>query len=117
MIKLKRVYEPAEESDGLRVLVDHLWPRGLRKDNAKIDWWLKEIAPSDNLRKWFSHEPEKWDEFQRLYFLELDDRPEVVAELTQRAASDTITLLYAARNEQFNNAVALKDFLENRGLP
>ena len=115
MIKLKRVYEPAGESDGRRILVDHLWPRGLSKDKARIDWWLKEIAPSDNLRKWFGHEPEKWEEFRQRYFSELDDRPEVVDKLVEKADSGPITLLFAAKNERFNNAVALKEYLENKG--
>ncbi len=115
MIKLKRVYEPAEESDGYRVLVDHLWPRGLSKDKAKIDWWLKEIAPSDNLRKWFGHEPEKWDEFKRRYSLELNGMPDVVEKLAERSDHGPITLLFAAKNDRFNNAVALKEYLEDRG--
>jgi uncharacterized protein YeaO (DUF488 family) len=115
MIKLKRVYEPADENDGQRVLVDRLWPRALSKDKAKIDWWLKEIAPSDNLRKWFGHEPEKWAEFKQQYFRELDDRTDIVNELEERATSGRITLLFAAKDERFNNAVALKEYLENRG--
>ncbi len=115
MIKLKRVYESAHKDDGHRVLVDHLWPRGLSKDKGKVDWWLKEIAPSDDLRKWFGHEPEKWEEFKRRYFLELDDRADVVNELAEKAASEQITLLFAAKDEQFNTAVALKEYLEHRG--
>jgi uncharacterized protein YeaO (DUF488 family) len=87
----------------------------LSKDKAKIDWWLKEIAPSDNLRKWFGHEPEKWAEFKQQYFRELDDRTDIVNELEERATSGRITLLFAAKDERFNNAVALKEYLENRG--
>lgn len=113
-IKVKRVYEPPLPEDGFRVLVDRLWARGVRKEEARIDWWLKEIAPNHELRKWFQHDPQKWEEFQKRYFRELDQRPEVVAELLTKAKEGTVTLLYAARDEQFNNARALQIYLEKK---
>jgi uncharacterized protein YeaO (DUF488 family) len=113
-IRLKRVYDDPEESDGYRVLVDHLWPRGFSKDRARVDLWLKEIAPGDDLRKWFNHDPEKWDKFKRRYFSELDDRVELVDWLAKKISEGTVTLLFAAKEERFNNAVALKEYLEKK---
>lgn len=112
MIRVKRAYEPARPQDGQRVLVDRIWPRGVSKDEADLDEWLKEIAPSDELRKWFGHDPERWDEFRKRYFAELDEHPELVAQLRARADGHLVTLVYGAHDEEHNNAVALKEYLE-----
>lgn len=109
-LSLKRAYEPAAESDGTRVLVDRLWPRGLDKQHAAIDEWLKELAPSAELRKWFGHEPERWEEFRRRYAAELTNN-EAVARLRELAGRRHVTLVYAAHDEAHNNAVALRDYL------
>jgi uncharacterized protein YeaO (DUF488 family) len=114
-VRIRRVYDPPEEADGLRVLVDRLWPRGLKKESARIDLWFRELAPSTPLRKWFGHEPAKWVEFQRRYFAELDARkPETIETLLTHARSGTVTLLFAARELEHNNAVALQRYLETR---
>jgi uncharacterized protein YeaO (DUF488 family) len=113
-IHIKRVYEPSAKEDGFRVLIDHLWPRGIKKENAAIDEWLKVIAPSTDLRKWFNHEPEKWEEFKRRYFLELNENQETLEKLAEKARAGTLTLVFASREERFNNAVALKEYLETR---
>jgi uncharacterized protein YeaO (DUF488 family) len=106
-VHIKRVYEPPEPSDGKRILVDRLWPRGLSKDKAKADLWLKEVAPSNELRKWFAHDPAKWTEFQKRYRAELKERKKQLAELKHEAAQGTITLLYGAHDEEHNQAVVL----------
>ncbi|NLO72544.1 MAG: DUF488 domain-containing protein [candidate division WS1 bacterium] len=111
-VHLKRAYEPASEDDGLRVLVDRLWPRGLRKQDAHLDLWLQEVAPSSSLRKWFAHDPAKWEEFQRRYFDELRAQVEAVAQLRRLAEDQQVTLVYAARDEQHTHAAVLKRFLE-----
>jgi len=111
-LHLKRAYEPASEDDGLRVLVDRLWPRGLRKQDAQLDLWLREVAPSTSLRKWFAHDSAKWEEFQRRYFEELREHLEAVAELRRLAKDQRVTLVYAARDEQHTHAAVLKRFLE-----
>ena len=111
-VKIKRAYLPAEKGDGTRVLVDRLWPRGLSKEKAKIDLWLKEIAPSTELRKWFGHDPEKWAEFQKRYKAELKTNKEAVAELKKALRADHVTLIYGARDEEHNDAVVLQDYLE-----
>lgn len=113
-IKIKRIYEPPEPSDGLRILVDRLWPRGIAKDKAAVDEWLKEIAPSNELRTWFGHQPERWTEFQRRYRAELRT-PEHRARLDRlraMASKHTVTLLYAAKDEEHNNARALAAILK-----
>lgn len=115
MIRIKRVYEKAEKGDGFRVLIDRLWPRGLRKDEAKIDLWAKEIAPSDALRKWFAHDPGKWAAFRKRYARELGGKPEQLAVLRARAKGGDVTLLYGAKEERFNNAVALREYLQAKG--
>jgi uncharacterized protein YeaO (DUF488 family) len=92
-----------------------MWPRGISKDAAEVDLWLKEVAPSGELRKWFAHDPDKWDEFKRSYFRELDERPEEFDQLADKVNEGTVTLLFAAKDEQFNNAVALKEYLESKG--
>ncbi len=112
MIKLKRAYETPCREDGLRVLVERLWPRGLTKDRAAVDLWLKEIAPSAELRKWFGHDPARWLQFQRRYWNELRHRKDAVRELRQKGKQGTVTLVYAARDQEHNGALALKRFLE-----
>ncbi len=109
-VNLKRVYETASRDDGVRILVDRLWPRGLSKDRAKIDLWLRDVAPSNDLRSWFKHEPEKWDEFRRRYFMELTNNAAAQSVLEEVSRSK-VTLLFAARDEERNNAVALREYL------
>lgn len=94
--------------------MDRLWPRGLRKNEVRFDLWLKEIAPRDELRKWFSHDPEKWEEFRKCYLEELEQKEEYVQKLIEKAKETDLTLLYAAKNEDFNNATVLKEYLESR---
>jgi uncharacterized protein YeaO (DUF488 family) len=110
-IKVKRVYEPAARTDGTRILVDRLWPRGLRKEDAAIDHWCKELAPSTALRQWFGHEPERWEEFRKRYKTELAEAPEALAELRAFARKGPITLLFAAHDELRNNAVVVHELL------
>jgi len=112
-IKIKRAYDPLEKTDGFRVLVDRLWPRGVSKTTARIDLWLKEIAPSDALRKWFGHDPEKWSEFRKRYVRELACKPEAVAQIREHVGKEIITLVYGAKDQQHNNAVALKEYIES----
>ena len=111
-LKVKRVYDPPAKTDGLRVLVDRLWPRGLSKDKAKIDHWLKDIAPSDGLRKWFAHDPEKWQEFKARYHRELDANAEAVKKLRALLRAKRVTLLFGAKDLQHNNAAALSEYLQ-----
>jgi len=114
-IRIKRAYETAALEDGTRVLVDRVWPRGLSKDKAAIETWLKDVAPSSELRKWFGHDPQKWAEFKRRYFSELDEREEAVAPLLEQARQKRpLTLVFAARDTEHNNAVALRAWLEKR---
>ena len=107
MLRIQRVYEPPARSDGQRILVDRLWPRGLSKKGAAIDEWMKEIAPSTELRQWFAHDPAKWAEFQRRYKQELRAHPELVRDIAKRASHGTLTLVYGARDETHNDAVVL----------
>ncbi|OPY05473.1 MAG: hypothetical protein A4E66_02434 [Syntrophus sp. PtaB.Bin001] len=111
-IRLKRAYEVPQDDDGFRILVDRLWPRGVARDSARIDLWLKEIAPGDELRKWFAHEPAKWTEFRDRYFHELDDNPDAVGQLVKHVRRGSVTLIYGAKDREHNNAVALKEYLE-----
>jgi uncharacterized protein YeaO (DUF488 family) len=111
MIRVKRVYEPPGPEDGLRVLVDRLWPRGVRKADAKIDVWLRDVAPTADLRRWFDHDPAKWNELLRRYRAELKQRPDAVTLLREKAEGGTVTLVYAARDREHNNAVALAAIL------
>jgi uncharacterized protein YeaO (DUF488 family) len=111
-IRLKRVYEKPARTDGRRVLVDRIWPRGLTKQKAQIDEWLKEIAPSTKLRKWFGHDPDRWEEFKKRYADELDDRREPVERLARESKKRTLTLLFGAKDMERNNAVALKQYIE-----
>jgi uncharacterized protein YeaO (DUF488 family) len=113
-VAVKRVYEPAQVSDGRRVLVDRLWPRGLSKEKAALALWLKDIAPSDELRKWFDHRAERWTEFQKRYRDELKDKNDAVSELDGLLAGGKVTLLYGAHDEAHNNAVALAAWLRER---
>jgi uncharacterized protein YeaO (DUF488 family) len=113
-VKLKRAYEPAGPDDGTRILVDRLWPRGLSKAEAAVDRWLKEIAPSTELRQWFGHDPARWPEFRRRYTEELRQHAAVLDEVRALAREDTVTLVYGARDETHNDAVALKDVLLRR---
>jgi uncharacterized protein YeaO (DUF488 family) len=114
-LRIKRIYDPPEADDGVRVLVDRLWPRGLSKEQARIDHWLKHIAPSDALRKWYGHDDSHWDEFKRRYFDELAALDEPVTLLRKLMNENTVTLLYSARSEAHNNAVALMEFLKRAG--
>ena len=115
MIRVKRVYEPPAADDGQRVLVDRLWPRGVKKEDAALDRWMKEVAPSDALRRWFGHDAAKWEAFRVRYARELDEVPEAVAELRRAAETGTLTLVYSARDPDHNQAVALAAYLE-RGV-
>jgi uncharacterized protein YeaO (DUF488 family) len=112
MIQLKRVYEEPGTDDGARFLVERLWPRGVRKAAVPLDGWQKEAGPSNELRKWFSHDPAKWTEFQHRYVAELDERPEAWEPILKAARHGTVTLLYSSRDTEHNNALALKRFLE-----
>jgi uncharacterized protein YeaO (DUF488 family) len=110
-IQLKRIYEPADPQDGLRILVDRVWPRGMTKAQVQVDLWLRNVAPSTALRKWFGHDRSRWEVFKRRYFAELDSQPEVLAPLIEKAAQGRVTFLFAARDLEFNQAVALTDYL------
>jgi uncharacterized protein YeaO (DUF488 family) len=113
MIKIKRVYDLPTKEDGFRILVDRLWPRGISKEKAKVDLWLREIAPSDDLRTWFAHDPEKWDEFKGKYEKELKDKQELLKKVKQiEKEKGTVTLLYSAKDVEHNNAVALSFILK-----
>lgn len=111
-IDLKRVYDAPEKGDGCRVLIDRLWPRGLSMKSARVDCWLKDIAPSTSLRKWFAHDPEKWGTFKKRYFNELKKNPEAVKLLRSLVKRGTVTLVYGAKDEKYNNAVALIKYLK-----
>lgn len=113
-IRIRRAYEPARRSDGARILVDRVWPRGVKKEELAIEAWLKELAPSDRLRKWFGHDPERWQEFRERYFAELDERAEPLRALRALARKRRVTLVYGARDELHNNAVALRSYLTGR---
>jgi uncharacterized protein YeaO (DUF488 family) len=116
-VRLKRAYEPASAGDGQRILVDRLWPRGVRKSALKIDAWMKEVAPSDELRAWFGHEPDRWSAFQRRYRRELSDHAELVTDLRRRARHGPVTLIYSAKDEQHNDAVVLRKAILGRPTP
>jgi len=112
MIQIKRIYDPKEPGDGQRLLVDRLWPRGLKKEAAGLDGWIRDVAPSNSLRKWFGHDPALWDVFYQRYVAELDARPQVWQSILDSARRGNITLLYSARDTEHNNAVVLKAYLE-----
>jgi uncharacterized protein YeaO (DUF488 family) len=115
MIRLKRAYDESSKQDGLRILVERLWPRGVRKEQAAIDLWLKELAPSTELRKWFGHDPEKWEGFRKRYRAELAKKGDLLSLLKWRTTEGPVTFVYAAHDEERNSAVVLKEFLEDDG--
>jgi uncharacterized protein YeaO (DUF488 family) len=114
MIRVRRVYDSPEAGDGTRFLVERLWPRGMKKESLRMDAWLKEVAPSDALRRWFGHDPAKWEEFQRRYRAELDAKPQAWRPILEAARPGAVTLLFSARDVERNNAVTLKAYLEKR---
>ena len=114
MIQVKRVYEKPSRKDGLRILVDRLWPRGLSKERAAVKLWLKDVAPSTELRKWFGHDPAKWKQFQARYRKELREKKDALKQLKQKSEEHTVTLVYCARDEEHNEALVLKKILEGR---
>ena len=113
-INIKRVYDDKSDDDGYRVFIDRLWPRGVKKEDAHFDEWLKELAPSTELRRWFDHKPERFDEFRKRYKTELENYKEELDKLRNKARSDKITLLFAAKNKEMNNAVVIKEILEGK---
>ncbi|MFZ0661457.1 MAG: DUF488 domain-containing protein [Acidobacteriaceae bacterium] len=116
MINIKRVYDEADKSDGTRLLIERLWPRGVRKESLPIASWIKDAGPSTELRKWFSHDPAKWEEFQKRYFAELQANPDAWQPIIDAARKGTVTLIYSSHDTEHNNAVALQQFLK-RHLP
>jgi uncharacterized protein YeaO (DUF488 family) len=112
-IKIKRAYESPNDTDGYRILVDRLWPRGISKEKAKVDFWPKDLAPSTELRRWYGHDPEKWSEFKSRYFAELDGNPELIKELLKYARKGPVTFVYSSKEQRLNNAVALKDYIDS----
>ncbi len=113
-IDLKRAYDPPAKSDGRRILVDRVWPRGIAKDDLQIEAWLKDLAPSTELRKWFGHDPTKWNEFRKRYARELEQHSDALEELVEEARAGHVTLVYSAKDTEHNNAVALREHLERR---
>jgi uncharacterized protein YeaO (DUF488 family) len=113
-VKLKRAYEQVESEDGIRILVDRLWPRGVKKEDAAIDQWMKDLAPSTELRKWFGHDPARWEEFRKRYAAEVNGQPEQLQQLRALARKGTVTLVYSAHDEEHNDAVALRDLILGR---
>jgi len=111
MIKIKRIYDPASPEDGRRIYIDRLWPRGLRKEEAIFDEWIKDISPSDGLRKWFGHDPSRWQEFRARYRTELEGKGEFVRKLRDEGRKGTVTLLYSAKDTEHNNAVVMKEVI------
>ena len=112
-IRTKRVYDGSDPADGCRILVDRLWPRGVAKPDAQIDFWAKSVSPSNELRRWYGHDPQKWSEFRRRYFEELDANPDGVSELRAHLDPGTVTLVFSSKETRLNNASALKDYLES----
>jgi uncharacterized protein YeaO (DUF488 family) len=112
-IKIKRAYESPSDDDGYRILVDRLWPRGISKEKAKVDFWPKELAPSTELRRWYGHDSEKWPEFKSRYFSELDSNPELVNKLLNYVGKGIVTFVYSSKELRLNNAVALKEYVES----
>lgn len=113
-IKIKRAYEKADSTDGFRILVDRLWPRGISKERAKVDFWPRELAPSTELRRWYGHDPEKWSEFKSRYAAELSGNQELLNKLMEYVRKGTVTFVYSSKEERFNNALALKKHVESR---
>ena len=116
-IRTRRIYEEPGRSDGRRILIDRLWPRGLSKEAARVDFWARAVAPSNELRRWYRHEHPKWQEFRRRYFAELDANPEGVAELRAQLGTGDVTLVFASKEEELNNAAALREYLERAKKP
>jgi uncharacterized protein YeaO (DUF488 family) len=116
-VRLKRAYEPADAEDGVRILVDRLWPRGVSKADAALDQWMKEIAPSTQLRKWFGHDPDRWEEFCRRYSAELHRNAELLSQLRSLARQGPVTLVYSAHDEVLNDAIVLRDVILGRRIP
>ena len=114
MIQVKRAYEPPSKSDGARFLVERLWPRGVKKENLQVEDWLKDVAPSNELRRWFQHDPAKWKEFRQRYFRELSEHGDAWQPLLARARRGRVTLVYSAHGTEHNNAIALKEFLDQK---
>lgn len=112
MIQIKRVYEPYDKSDGVRFFIDKLYPRGIKKENLHFDQWLKDIAPSNQLRHWFNHDPDKWEEFKQKYWVELKEHKNTLDSILLSSKEKNVTLLYSAHDSEHNNAVALKEYLE-----
>ncbi len=108
---MKRAYDPPSEDDGFRILVDRIWPRGMSRDQIQIDLWLKDVAPSDELRRWFGHDPSRWDEFKERYHQELADKDDLIDQISEKVSSGDVTLVFGAKDEKLNNAVALKEYL------
>jgi uncharacterized protein YeaO (DUF488 family) len=114
MIQIRRAYDPAQKGDGTRLLVDRVWPRGVTRERLHLDDWIKDVAPSTELRKWYQHDPAKWDEFRRRYFGELEKNPHPWQPLLARARRGRVTLIYSAHDSEHNNAVAWKEFLDQK---
>lgn len=112
MIKIKRAYEEAEKSDGFRILIDRMWPRGIKKENAEIDLWLKDIAPSPDLRKWFAHDVKKWEEFKKKYIEELKQKQDLIKIIKEKAVKTNVSLIYSAKDKEHNNAVVIMNLLK-----
>lgn len=113
MIAIKRVYEQPTSEDGFRILVDRLWPRGVSKENARIDLWVRELSPSNELRRWYQHDPDKWNEFKKRYFTELQEKKQSLDEFLQKISAKDVTFVFSSKELQWNNAVALKEFVES----
>lgn len=113
-IRTRRIYEPPGPDDRFRILTDRLWPRGLTKERARVDLWIRDAAPSTELRRWYQHDPERWDEFRRRYFAELDAKPELIEQILEQVRWEPITLVFSSQEEHYNNASALKEYLERR---
>jgi uncharacterized protein YeaO (DUF488 family) len=111
MLRMKRAYDPPSEDDGFRILVDRIWPRGMSRDQIQIDLWLKDVAPSDELRRWFGHDPSRWDEFKERYHQELADKDDLIDQISEKVSSGDVTLVFGSKDEKLNNAVALKEYL------
>ena len=112
IVKIKRIYDQANDSEGIRILVDRLWPRGIKKNAAEINFWAKNLAPSNELRKWYNHDHKKWNEFRRRYFAELDSNPEGIAELQNHMSGNVIIFLFSSKELKLNNATALKEYID-----
>ena len=115
MIQLKRAYDDPQDDDGYRVLVDGMWPRGIAKEDAKLDDWLKDVAPTKELRQWFDHDPERWGEFRKRYLAQLKEHREPLRDLAERAKQGCVTLVFAAKDEKYNNAVVIEQYLKMLG--